>query len=65
MKVIQILRQWFDTYDNLQADDIPDLDQGTLFLSSVDQFTVPSWNLRINKARSEFKKVAAKRKLAH
>ncbi len=61
-KVIRILKQWFTQYDNLQADDLPDLDQGQLILSEFDQQTSIVWQSRINKARSTMKIVAAKRK---
>ena len=66
-RVLQILQQWFADYDNLQADDIPDLQQ-TLFLSSLDQRVDQkemSWEKRINKARSVMKTVSRNRKLAH
>ncbi len=66
-RILQILRQWFDTYENLQADDIPEVEQN-LVLSEWDQQLYQqkevSWQPRINKARSMMKTVARKRKLA-
>ena len=66
-RVLQILQQWFTDYDNLQADDIPDLQQ-TLVLSSLDQQLEQremSWQKRIDKARSVMKTVSRNKRLAH
>ena len=63
-KVSRILRQWFECYDNLQADDIPEIEQQPLVLSTLDQTLEPCWEKRINKARSTMRVVARRVKLA-